>query len=325
MVGHRFERQTTLHPWYDYSMNSVIAKPFLKWAGGKTQILSEIVKRIPDRFKRTKTIPVYVEPFVGGGAVFFYLKHHFNIKKSVLLDANPELILIYNIIQTKVECLIQELSKISNAYFKLASDARKEEYYYSIRSALNQQLGQIDYKTMGARAVKRVAYLIFLNKTCYNGLFRLNRKGEFNVPFGRYKKPNICDAENLIAASGMLSDSLVICGDFEDSQKYIHKNCLVYFDPPYRPLNATSSFTNYAKNGFNDDDQKRLAQFYRKIDKKGTALILSNSDPKNGKKNDNFFDDLYAEFSIHRIQASRMINSNSKGRGQISELLITNS
>ncbi|NJN44832.1 MAG: Dam family site-specific DNA-(adenine-N6)-methyltransferase, partial [Anaerolineae bacterium] len=195
-----------------------------------------------------------------------------------------------------------------------------------VRRDFNASRSAVDFQTQkpDLAAVKRTAQLIFLNKTCYNGLFRVNSKGEFNVPHGSYKNPTICDVENLNAVAEILQRTTILCGDFEISQKFIHSKSFVYFDPPYRPLNKTSNFTAYDVKPFDDMEQERLANFYRLLDKTGAKLMLSNSDPHNQDKKDDFFDHLYDGFKIHRVKASRMINSKSEGRGQITELLITN-
>ena len=219
--------------------------------------------------------------------------------------------------------LIDELSGMEEKYIKLSEEQRKD-FYYNIRDEYNRQKDNFDYVNYNLDWVKRAAYLIFLNKTCFNGLYRLNKKGEFNVPFGKYKNPTICDADNLIEVSKALENTKVMCADFEESKKYIHKNTLVYLDPPYRPLNNTSNFTSYNEDRFDDDDQRQLAQFFKEMDKRDAYLILSNSDPKNEDADDNFFDELYAEFIIERVKAKRYINSNGDKRGDISELIIRN-
>ena len=166
--------------------------------------------------------------------------------------------------------------------------------------------------------------MIFLNKTCYNGLFRLNSKGEFNVPFGRYKNPNICDESNLQAVHQALEKTEILCADFTHAQHFIKKDTLVYMDPPYRPLNNTSHFTSYSGERFSDQDQEKLAKFYQEMDLKGAYLVLSNSDPKNHDLEDNFFDELYSKYEIDRVPAKRNINSNTSSRGEINELIIRN-
>ncbi|MDN5331253.1 MAG: adenine methylase [Tepidanaerobacteraceae bacterium] len=299
------------------------AKPFLKWAGGKSQLLDELYKRLPLAFIQSGEIERYVEPFVGGGAFFFFIKRNFKVRESFLLDINRELMISYKVIQNNVNELIDELRNIEEKYLKLSEEYRKH-FYYKIREEYNRQKNNFDYANYNFDWIKRAASLIFLNKTCFNGLYRLNKKGEFNVPFGKYKNPTICDSENLIAVHRALEDTEIICADFEESKKYIHKNTLVYLDPPYRPLNDTSNFTSYSESGFNDDDQRRLAYFFKEMDKRGAYLILSNSDPKNVDVNDNFFEELYSGFIIERVKAKRHINCYGNKRGEINELIIRN-
>jgi len=298
-------------------------KPFLKWAGGKTQVLSELINKLPEIVTKSKIIDSYIEPFVGGGAFFFYLKNNYEVKKSYLLDINIELIIGYKVIQNNPTELIKKLKKISKLYFS-KNKTRQCEFFYEIREIYNNQRIKFDYKNYNKEWIERVSYLIFLNKTCFNGLFRLNKSGGFNVPFGGYVKPKICNEVNILEVNKALKDTTIICGDFSNSEDYIDKNSIVYFDPPYRPINKTSSFTTYSTNGFTDEDQKRLAHFYKKMSKKSAYLILSNSDSKNNSEDDDFFDRLYKRFKIYRILANRMINSNGDKRGKISEILITN-
>lgn len=299
------------------------AKPFLKWAGGKTQLLDELYKRLPQSLFQSGEIERYVEPFVGGGALFFFLKRKFRVREAILMDVNKELIIGYKVIQRNVKELISELSKLQEIYIKLSEEAKKE-FYYRIRDEYNKQKEDFNYCSYNFDWVKRTAYLIFLNKTCFNGLYRLNKKGEFNVPFGKYKNPVICDAANLIEVNKALMDAEIICADFEESERYIGRNTLVYLDPPYRPLNTTSSFTAYNEEGFDDRDQIRLANFFRKMDSVGAFLMLSNSDPKNENPADDFFDNLYEGFVIERVKAKRCINSDASKRGNIKEIIIRN-
>ncbi len=299
------------------------AKPFLKWAGGKTQLLDELYKRLPQSLLQSGEIKRYVEPFVGGGALFFFLKRKFKVKEAFLMDVNKELIIGYKVIQRNVNELISELSKLQEIYIKLSEEIRKD-FYYRIRDEYNKQKEDFDYSSYNFDWIKRAAYLIFLNKTCFNGLYRLNKRGEFNVPFGKYKNPVICDAVNLIEVNKALMDVEVICADFEESKKYIEQNTLVYLDPPYRPLNSTSNFTTYNEEGFDDYDQIRLANFFREMDNLGAFLMLSNSDPKNEDPDDDFFDSLYEGFVIERVKAKRCINSNADKRGDIKEIIIRN-
>ena len=303
--------------------NDFSVKPFLKWAGGKTQLLDEFDRRLPSKIKGTKIIKKYIEPFIGGGAMFFFLKRKYDIKKSFLFDINPELIIAYKVIQENHKALLDRLSEIKHHHLQKSEDMRKE-YYYQIRDRYNKQIKNFNYSSFNDEWIERATYLIFLNKTCFNGLFRHNKRGEFNVPFGRYKNPSIYDEENIIKVNKALKNTEIFCGDFTCSREYIQKDSFVYFDPPYRPLNRTSNFTGYSKDGFFDEDQIRLARFFEEANKKGAYLMLSNSDPKNKDVNDHFFDDLYKNYSINRIPAKRHINSDASKRGEISELIITN-
>ena len=308
---------------YTKKSQAINAKPFLKWAGGKTQILSELELRLPLHIKKTGIIDRYVEPFIGGGAFFFLLKRDYQIKKSYLVDVNKELVIGYKVIQKTPLKLIEKLKSLEESFIKLASNDRKE-LFYEIRYLYNQQITDFDYKKYNNDWVERASSLIFLNRTCFNGLFRQNSKGEFNVPYGDYANPNICDEVNIHEASRALKGTEIVQADFEVSEEFIEENTFVYLDPPYRPLDKTSSFTSYAKEDFNDNDQRRLAVFYKQMSSKGAYLILSNSDPKNQNPDDDFFDDLYKDFNIDRILANRMINSNGKKRGKIKEILVTN-
>ena len=305
------------------SSNSVnIVKPILKWAGGKGQLLEQIAKHLPQELIEGK-IDCYIEPFIGGGAVFFWIAQNFNIKEFYLSDINQELILLYKTIQKDVSSLVEELKKIENEYLILNEEKRKI-YFLNKRESYNKFKDRIDIKNFDISWFSRAAQIIFLNRTCFNGLFRVNKKGYFNVPFGNYKNPRICHTDNLISASKLLQKATIQYFDFTEIQSLATPKTFVYFDPPYRPLTKTASFKSYSQFDFNDDEQKRLASFYQKLDRQGTKLMLSNSDPKNIDKNDNFFDELYSDFTINRIQANRMINSKASNRGAISELLITN-
>ncbi len=293
------------------------AKPFVKWAGGKGQLLPEIDRIIPERFKFSQF--TYIEPFVGGGAVLFWILQKYpNIKKAVINDINKDLINAYLVIRDHVEELISILGKWEQEYHSLESaPEQKKEYYYAKRKLFN---------TRNADNITQAALFIFLNKTCYNGLYRVNRKGEFNVPIGSYKKPVICDEANLRAVSKLLQNVIILNGDFEQTIQYADRNTLTLFycDPPYRPLSKTSSFNSYSSDVFDDEEQKRLARFCERVDRLGYYWILSNSDPKNINENDNFFDRLYENFKIKRVRAKRYINSKADKRGPIYELLITN-
>lgn len=286
-------------------------------------MLEQLSVRLPEEIRKSGVISSYIEPFVGGGAFFFYLRSNFKIKKAYLLDINRELILAYKVIQLKPEELITRLRQLENSYLVLLPEARKE-FFYNIRSLYNEQMYRIDYDNFSNAWIERAAYMIFLNKTCFNGLFRQNRKGEFNVPHGRYRNPTICDAQNIRRVSAALAGVKLIRGDFELANAYVSSDSFVYFDPPYRPLSATSNFTGYAKEDFNDDDQIRLARFFSQLHGKGARLMLSNSDPKASNPDDDFFDGLYKDFFIDRVFAKRSINCNGTGRGKITELIIRN-
>lgn len=301
---------------------TIAAKPFLKWAGGKSQLLSQIETHLPQPL-RDGQMTKYAEPFAGGGAVFFYLARHYPIRRFFISDLNRNLVLAYRTIQADVEYLIERLAEIEQAYHAKAGTAR-ETYFYEMRTAFNEGRDWVDCNVVDETAVSHTARLIFLNRTCYNGLYRVNRKGVFNVPFGRYKRPRICDARNLRAVAALLADTEIEHGDFSACRYFVDDKTFVYFDPPYRPISKTAVFTSYAKDGFNDEDQQRLARFYADLDAAGASLMLSSSDPQNEDPDDDFFETLYDGFNIHKVQARRNINSKTSKRGTINELLITN-
>jgi DNA adenine methylase len=301
----------------------VCTKPFLKWAGGKNQLLPVFNQRLPNHIIENKTIETYVEPFVGGGAMFFNLKKNYKLKESVLSDINRELVMAYQVIKNDHEDLIDLLTNLEEHHLKMDEEGRKENYY-CMRKEYNNRFMDMDFVNYNNSWVERTSYLIFMNKTCFNGLYRQNKQGGFNVPFGRYKNPTICDSENIRLVNKALKNTEILCVDFTETGKYVHENTFVYLDPPYRPLNRTSNFTSYSKEGFNDVDQIKLASFYREMNDLGACLMLSNSDPKNYDAEDEFFDELYQDFKIERVAAKRNINSNASGRGLINELIITN-
>lgn len=298
------------------------AKPFLKWAGGKTQLLEEFSKRIPKELSEGK-LPVFIEPFIGGGAVFFHFNSLFEFDECHIFDINEELILAYTVVRNNVEDLIDNLRDIEKDFFS-KDDSGRKEFYYNLRDEFNRQKSAINFHQFEKAWINRAAYLIFLNKTCFNGLYRVNNQGEFNVPFGKYKNPKILNIDLLRLDSETLQNTTIHLGDFTDSYRYVSDNSFVYFDPPYRPLNETSSFTQYSKNGFNDSEQERLASFFEQCDRKHAKLMLSNSDPKNVDPNDDFFDILYEKYHITRVPAKRMINCDGTKRGEIREIIVTN-
>jgi len=299
----------------DITRGNKTAKPFIKWAGGKTQLLTEIDNEIPNFIKKNQF--TYIEPFVGAGAVFFWIIQKYpNINKAVINDINPDLMNTYQIIKENVEKLIQLLKIWENEFHSLENNINeKKEYYYSKRKLFNKRKSD---------NVTQAALFIFLNRTCFNGLYRVNSKNEFNVPIGSYKKPMICDEENLRAVNEVLQNVTILCGDFEKTLKYAENITLFYLDPPYKPLSNTSSFNSYTNKEFDDVEQIRLAKFCEKIDSLGYKWILSNSDVKGKNPNDNFFDELYGKFIIKRVLAKRNINANPNKRGELTELLITN-
>ena len=292
-------------------------KPFVKWAGGKGSLLNQLNNYYPLELKNGK-IECYIEPFVGGGAVLIDILQNYDVKEAYAFDINIDLINSYNVIKKNVEELITNLKLLEKEYLNLEKDDRKK-YFYNIRKQYNS------YRiTKDEMSLQKAIEFIFLNRTCFNGLYRVNKNGDFNVPMGNYKNPTICDEENLRALSELIKNVNFEYGDYKASQKYIKKNTFVYFDPPYRPLNITSGFTSYTKEDFDDENQKELALYYKELNNNNVKVMLSNSNPKNTNKEDCFFENIYKGFNINEVYAKRMINANSNGRGEISELLITN-
>jgi DNA adenine methylase len=292
-----------------------IAKPFLKWAGGKTQLINDIERTLPTEITKEKF--TYIEPFVGSGAVLFWMLNNFpKLEKAVINDINEDLINTYKTIASNPNELISILGILQNEFHSLeGNEENKKLYYYQKREL---------YNTRKEEQSGQAALFIFLNRTCFNGLYRVNSKNLYNVPMGGYKKPTICDNENIIAVSNALQKVEILCGDYEETLHHSNKNSLFYFDPPYKPLSETSSFNSYAKDEFNDSEQVRLKDFCSKLDTLNHTWILSNSDVKGKDANDNFFDDLYSDFNIQRVDARRSINANPEKRGKLTELLITN-
>ena len=290
-----------------------MAKPFVKWAGGKTQLLPIIRKKYPKKVER------YCEPFVGGGAVLFDVLQEFHPDAVLINDINPELINVYNQIKNNINVLIPFLNSLQKDFLSKEGEERKE--FYLTKRAIYNHFLELHNDENG---LEKAALFIFLNKTCFNGLYRVNSKGFFNVPFNNAKNPLICDVENLNDCNKLLRNVTIHVGDYSSCKGFIDKNTFVYIDPPYRPLTQSSSFTSYNESGFTDKEQIELGSFITDIAKKGAGIIASNSDPKNTDENDNFFDDLYSAFEVERIHASRMINSNASKRGAINELLISN-
>ena len=302
-------------------MEQIKIKPFLKWAGGKSKLIPDLEERYPQELFQNK-ISTYVEPFIGGGAVFFNIASKYKFEKIVINDINSELILTYKVIKNNVDKVIKYLDSFQDKYNNLETLEQKQEYYYEIREAFNAGKGNVEYENISEKEIEHAAYMIFLNKSCFNGLYRENKKGGFNVPFGKKEKINTYEKENLLVASEMLRKAIILNGDFEGVESYIDEKTFVYMDPPYRPLKGKGSFKDYSKEEFNDETQKRLAEIYKRICNKGAKVLESNSDPKNADEEDIFFDELYSGYQIDRIQAARNINSKGTGRGKVSEILI---
>jgi len=277
-----------------YIKKSPLITPVLKWAGGKRKLLQDIIKHIPDIFS------VYYEPFLGGGAVFFSMQP----SNAVVNDINGELINVYTAIRDNVEELIEDLKRHKN----------EKDYFYKIR-AKDRDKGK--YNKLSS--IEKASRIIYLNKTCYNGLFRVNQQGEFNAPFGRYKNPNIVNNIVLRKASDFLNKGNItfICGDFEEAVKGIKKDDFVYFDPPYDPVSDSANFTGYDRGGFEKAEQERLKNLCDRLNKKGAKFLLSNSATE-------FIVDLYKDYNITIVQANRAINSKGDKRGKVNEVLVKN-
>ena len=279
-------------PNEDSLKNKVLkCRPFLKWAGGKTQLLPELVKRLPKSWNR------YFEPFVGGGALFFRLLP----KSAFLSDITPELVNAYIVVRDEVEALITELSKHKH----------NETYFYRLRSV------DADKSFKRWSNARKASRLIYLNKTCFNGLYRLNKAGCFNTPFGKYKNPKIVDPVNLRACSHALKNATISVSSFEKVYNFARRGDLVYFDPPYVPLDKTSSFVSYSRNGFDLALQKELFKLCCKLNERGVKFMLSNS-------SHSWVTETYSCFRLEQVKANRAINSVAKKRGKIEEVLVTN-
>ncbi|MCM1546121.1 MAG: DNA adenine methylase [Clostridiales bacterium] len=300
----RYEKQHTLQ-----------LKPFVKWVGGKSQLVDELEKMLPVDGERVLTN--YCEPMVGGGALLFNILSKFDFEQIYIGDTNTELINAYKVIQNNVDKLIVKLTEMQLLFLPMNENGRKY-FYYTAREKFNK------LELNDKNATEKAALFIFLNKTCFNGLYRVNKKGQFNVPMGAYKNPTICDENNLRNISKALQNVKIVCGDYSLSKQFIDSNTFVYIDPPYRPISETSGFTSYTTDVFDDNEQIRLANFIDEINETGAKIVLSNSDPQNVNADDTFFEDLYKSYKIKKIEASRMINSKSEGRGKIRELLICN-
>lgn len=265
--------------------------PIVKWVGGKRQLMFELIKNMPKSYNR------YFEPFIGGGALFFELQP----EQAYISDMNEELINLYSVVRDNVYELIKDLSKheVSKEYFLEIRNIDRTEQYTELSD------------------VERASRFIYLNRTCFNGMYRVNSQGQFNVPFGHYKNPRIIDENNLLNCSELLKNTEIKCADFSEILTKVKKGDLVYFDPPYVPLNETSSFTSYTKDGFDINMQFKLRDVCDELDNKGVKFMLSNSDTK-------LVNELYVNYEIKKVFASRQINANADGRGKITEVLVRN-
>ena len=291
------------------------AKPFIKWVGGKGQLIEQLEALLPADFVERENI-TYIEPFVGGGAMLFYMLQKFsNIKSAVINDINPDLTLCYQVVRDNPTELIKSLKDIQSQYYSIKTEDKRKDFFLQQRELFNtKSLNKIDNTTL----------FFFLNRTCFNGLYRVNKSGKFNVPFGRYSTPTICDESTIYADSKILQNVEIMTGDFEQTFEKIKGNTFFYFDPPYRPLSNTSSFNDYAKEDFNDNAQIRLKLFCDKLNKVGIDFMLSNSDCLGKEGKDRFFDDLFVDYKIERVLATRNINAIASKRGKLTEIVVNN-
>ena len=287
-----------------------VAKPFIKWVGGKTQLIEQLEALLPADFDEWKDV-TYIEPFVGGGAMLFYmLRTHTNIQTAVINDINSDLTTCYKVVRNHPSELVESLQQIQDEYYTLTSEDERRAFYMQRRDEFN---------TKSLDPFRNTTLFFFLNRTCFNGLYRVNKAGLFNVPFGRYDHPQICDAKTIYADSALLQKVEIFTGDYQQVFPFAQGKTLFYFDPPYRPLNNTSSFNDYTKEAFNDLAQVRLKEFCDTVDASGYHFMLSNSDCQDG-----FFDDLYRQYTIERVWASRSVNANPSKRGKLTEILVHN-
>jgi DNA adenine methylase len=292
----------------------VKARPFIKWVGGKGQLLNQFEDYYPSEL-RSRRLKKYSEPFLGGGAVFFEVMQRFNVESAYVSDINKDLVLAYWVVQQRPEQLIDFLAQYQKKYDTTLIDERND-LFLSIRERFNQNRFEINYKQLSDNWIERAAQVIFLNKTCFNGLFRLNSTGGFNVPFGKYPKPTILDEPNIWAVSKVLQRAEIRIAAYNECFDRVDNQSFVYFDPPYRPITKTSSFTTYSGNEFGDKDQIQLAKFFKKLDtERGAKLMLSNSDPKTENPNDDFFENIFTDYKFYRVSANRAINCNGEKRG----------
>ncbi len=292
-----------------------IARPFLKWAGGKTQLLPILDKYLPADFKLQHSI-TYIEPFIGGGAMLFKLLQTYpNIQKAVINDINLNLIKTYRTIRNNSVELINAITQITHKYLSLGSESDRKDFFLDIRDKFNTQDGT---------DIEKSSWMLFLNRTCFNGLYRENSRGCFNVPFGKYPNPSFIAPQLISSTSELLQRVTILHGDFTQIREHVAGYTFIYFDPPYRPLDATSNFNSYVREKFDDNEQIRLRNFAQEMWAKGCHVLLSNSDGQSRNPENKFLNNLYEGFIIERVYASRAINSKATKRGKLTELLIRN-
>lgn len=289
-------------------------KPFIKWVGGKRQLLPEIDKNLPNFEKQQ--ISTYIEPFLGGGAVLIHMLENYNFQHHQVSDLNEQLINTYLAIKNTPQKLIKQLKTLQTEYVNHTTIENKKTYYLQKRTEYNKRITTSDPEN------EIPALFIFLNRTGFNGLYRVNSKGQFNVPFGQHANPTILDEENITNLNKAFQNVEFKVQGYEKTKLCDHKKTFIYLDPPYRPLSTSSAFTLYTNSAFNDTQQQELAAFIKEQYDKGAHVLMSNSDPKNSDPDDNFFDDLYEWADVQRVQATRAINSVGTGRGKINEILV---
>lgn len=290
---------------------AIPSKPFLKWVGGKTQLLPVLREHYP---QVGSDIDTYVEPFIGAGAVLLDVLPRYDFKTVVINDINKALVNTYKVIRDEPDSLLIHLDRHVTEYLK-RSEEEKAEFFYSVRNDFNenQELNSL-----------HAAQFIFLNKTCFNGLYRVNKAGKFNVPHGKYKNPTIYTEDSIHRVSRLLKDVTITSGGYQELGEYVTDKAFFYFDPPYRPLSSSANFNSYDSSGFGDAEQRELAHFVKSIADKGAKILLSNSDPKNTNPDDEFFDQLYSGFKVERVSAKRVVSSKASTRGAITEILVSN-
>lgn len=308
-------------PLFHVEPAPVAPKPFLKWIGGKTQLLPRLRDRYPEGLA-TGEVTTYVEPFIGGGAVFFDVMGTYgaSIERSVINDINPNLVNAYRVIRDDFSGLVSTLKDMKADYMGKDAEARAQTYYAHRESYNKLILDDVD-----ANNVDRAALLIFLNKTCFNGLYRVNNAGKFNAAHGRYENPLIVDEANMKSVSACLQNTEILLGSYKGTASWANqKNTFVYLDPPYRPLTKTAKFSSYDVSVFGDTAQEELGDYVRDADIAGAKILLSNSDPKNIDPDDNFFDDLYSDLVVDRVPARRSVSCKATTRSKINEVLVSN-